>query len=187
MAEETDKTFGELIQEAIKELGWSNAELARRTDFSPTHIGNLIRDYSPGTKSGKPTRLPADTVDRIADALKKPRSIFRRAAGLLSEDSVERPNEAVDKKAEAARMAEMVGNFMELPPDQQATAIELIKVLKDKHPEALEVLGPKFKIATPEEWLEKRKNEGPDVVKSTEEENTEKDKDTHDGKRDTDK
>lgn len=82
-----EKTLGELIQEALKEHGWSNAELARRADFSPTYIGNLIRDYSPGTKTGKPTRLPEATVDRIADALKRPRDLFRRAAKLLPEKS----------------------------------------------------------------------------------------------------
>lgn len=91
----TELTLGELIQQALIDLGWKNAELARRTGFSATHIGNLIRDYSPGTKSGRPTRLPAETVDKIADALKRPRSQFRKAAGLAFVD--EGSNESIEE------------------------------------------------------------------------------------------
>lgn len=120
-----DKTFGELIQEALTELGWSKAELARRADFSATHIGNLIRDYSPGTKSGKPTRLPIETVDRIADALNRPRTPFRRAAGLLPEGA-ETNN---TREAEATRAAEMMDVFLRLPPDDQARALAMVKIL----------------------------------------------------------
>lgn len=141
-----DKTLGELIQEALVELGWSNAELARRTDFSATHIGNLIRDYSPGTKSGKPTRLPVETVDRIADALNRPRALFRRAAGLLPED--EKPDDS--RAAEAQRAAELIENFLTLSPEGQARALAHIRVMQAEHPELLEIMRP-VKIVKPEE------------------------------------
>src|SRR5262245_4999592 len=128
-----DKTLGELIQQALNELGWSNAELARRSGFSSTHIGNLIRDYSPGTKSGKPTRLPMDTVDRIADALQRPRTLFRRAAGLLPQET--EPEDS--RQAEADRAAELIKDFLTLSPAQQAQAIAVIKILQSDHPELL--------------------------------------------------
>lgn len=136
-----DKTFGELIQEALTDLGWSNAELARRTGFSATHIGNLIRDYSPGTKSGKPTRLPMDTVDRIADALNRPKALFRRAAGLLPEEEAPPPQD--DRAAEASRAAEMIEHFLILPPEKQSQLLAIIRVLEADHPE---LLAPPIRI-----------------------------------------
>lgn len=146
-----DKTLGELIQEALAELGWSNAELARRTGFSSTHIGNLIRDYSPGTKSGKPTRLPMDTVDRIADALNRPRALFRRAAGLLPEETKPEPS---DRAAEAARAAELIENFLTLPPEKQTQILALIRVMQADHPELLEMMKAPIKIINAEDLTE---------------------------------
>lgn len=144
------KTFGELIQEALTEKGWSNAELARRTGFSATHIGNLMRDYSPGTKSGKPTRLPTDTVDRIADALEKPRDLFRRAAGLLPED-IEPVN---TREAEAARAAELIESFLQFTPKEQARVLVIIKSMQADHPELIEMMRPPIQIVKPEDLEE---------------------------------
>lgn len=146
-----DKTLGELIQEALAEKGWSNAELARRTGFSPTHIGNLIRDYSPGTKSGKPTRLPADTVDRIANALGRPRDIFRRAAGLLPKgaNNAEEQDES-DRAAAAARTAEMIQNWMKMSPDEQVRALAVIKLYRGERREDREIQRPSTEVTDQE-------------------------------------
>lgn len=76
------ETLGELITGRLLELGWSNAELARRTGFSTTYIGNLARDIAPGTKTGKPKRIPDETVERIARELNIPIDRARTAAGL---------------------------------------------------------------------------------------------------------
>jgi transcriptional regulator with XRE-family HTH domain len=143
-----DKTLGELIQEALVEKGWSNAELARRAGFSSTHIGNLIRDYSPGTKSGKPTRLPTDTIDRIAKALGGDRALFRRAAGLLPEGATleEVSTSESDRAAEAARTVEMIENWTTMTPEEQSAALAFLKFIKAEHPDALKILGPKFKV-----------------------------------------
>jgi transcriptional regulator with XRE-family HTH domain len=81
-ANERRETLGELITSRLLELGWSNAELARRTGFSTTYIGNLARDIAPGTKTGKPKRIPDETVERIAKALNIPIDRARTAAGL---------------------------------------------------------------------------------------------------------
>jgi len=80
------ETLGELISGRLLELGWSNAELARRAGFSTTYIGNLARDVAPGTKTGKPKRLPDDTVERVAVALNIPIDRARAAAGLAEKE-----------------------------------------------------------------------------------------------------
>jgi transcriptional regulator with XRE-family HTH domain len=80
------ETLGELIAHRLLELGWSNAELARRTGFSTTYIGNLARDVSPGTKTGRPKRIPDETVERIARALSVPIDRARTAAGLAKKE-----------------------------------------------------------------------------------------------------
>jgi transcriptional regulator with XRE-family HTH domain len=80
------ETLGELISNRLLELGWSNAELARRTGFSTTYIGNLARDIAPGTKTGKPKRIPDETVERIAKALDVSVDRARAAAGLSKKE-----------------------------------------------------------------------------------------------------
>jgi transcriptional regulator with XRE-family HTH domain len=80
------ETLGKLITSRLLELGWSNAELARRTGFSTTYIGNLARDVAPGTKTGKPKRIPDETVERIARALNIPIDRARTAAGLSKKE-----------------------------------------------------------------------------------------------------
>lgn len=133
MIEQMDKTLGELIQDALAELGWSQAELARRTDFSPTHIGNLIRDYSPGTKTGKPTRLPVETVDRIADALKRPRSVFRKSAGLLPEEAhADTIEEALESSSFFERKGIEEKERAEIRPLLQS-ADRILELLKLRH------------------------------------------------------
>lgn len=75
-------TLGEVIDRALTKLGWSNAELARRTGLSTTHIGNLRRDISPGSKTGTFTRVPDATIQKLHDALGVPLDTLRLAAGL---------------------------------------------------------------------------------------------------------
>jgi transcriptional regulator with XRE-family HTH domain len=97
-ANKRQETLGELITNRLLELGWSNAELARRTGFSTTYIGNLARDIAPGTKTGKPKRIPDETVERIARALNIPIDRARTAAGLSKSErpSPETIEEALD-------------------------------------------------------------------------------------------
>lgn len=61
-------TFGEWLRDQLKAKGMSNAELARRTHLSGTYIGNLVRGFSPNTKSGD-IRPSEKVVADIARAL----------------------------------------------------------------------------------------------------------------------
>ena len=129
MPEDQQKTFGELIQEYLKLRGWSNAELARRTDFSATYIGNLIRDYSPGTKSGKPTRLPVETVDKIARALDVPLPLARKSAGLAPPDE----RDIQETKSREIIESALLLFFSELPPIYQADVLAIVQTLHARH------------------------------------------------------
>lgn len=119
---ERRETFGELISSKLLELGWSNAELARRTGFSTTYIGNLARDIAPGTKTGKPKRIPDETVERIARALNVPMDRARTAAGLskrerrLPETVEEALNNALffDQKGLSEKDIETIRPFLEM-------------------------------------------------------------------------
>lgn len=123
MNKDKENTFGELIREALVEKGWSNAELARRTGFSATYIGNLIRDYSL-TKSGKPTRLPLDTVDTIAKALQKPLPLFRQAAGLAS------PETSGELKSKDE--VELISLYRQFPKFRQADILKIIRTFSNQ-------------------------------------------------------
>lgn len=153
-----EKTLGELIQDALIKRGWTNAELARRSGFSATYIGNLIRDYAPGTKSGKPTRLPAETVDKLADALGESQSTFRKAAGLLPNGSDAEPvaTEIIDRAAEAARAAELIKDFLTMTPEQQTRALVVLKALQAEHPDLIEMLKPPIEIIDEADLLKQR-------------------------------
>jgi transcriptional regulator with XRE-family HTH domain len=120
-----EKSFGELMRFHLKKKGWSNAELARRTGFSPTHIGNLIQDRSPGAKSGKPKRLTADTVDKIARALDMPLEQARRAAGLAS------PSADASKSESSAELPSNLEDlllyyFRRMPSEQKPEVLALV-------------------------------------------------------------
>ena len=58
---------------------------------------------------------------------------------------------ANDRTEEAARAAEMIENWMTLPPERQQAVLEFLRFLKAQHPGDLDVLGPKFKVNTPDE------------------------------------
>lgn len=73
-------TFGDWLRDKIKENAISNAELARRVGVSPTYIGNLIRDFSPNSKTGK-IRASEPIIESIAKALNANLNEARLAAG----------------------------------------------------------------------------------------------------------
>lgn len=45
-----------------------------------------------------------------------------------------------------------IEEFPKLPGERQQLVLELIEELKDKHPEALDTLGPDFKVVTTDEY-----------------------------------
>ena len=127
------ETLGELISSKLIELGWSNAELARRTGFSTTYIGNLARNVAPGTKTGKPKRIPDDTVERVAVALNISIDRARIAAGLAEK---ERPTlNTVEEALNSASFFDQKGISEEDRKDLRPlleTADRMIELLKDR-------------------------------------------------------
>lgn len=73
-------SFGEWLRGKIAENNLSNAELGRRVGLSPTYIGNLVRDYSPNSKTGS-IRASEGVVASIAKALGVNIDEARLAAG----------------------------------------------------------------------------------------------------------
>lgn len=122
MTETIDETFGEVVQARLQELGWNNAELARRTGFSATHVGNLIRDFSPGSKTGKPRRMTAETVDKFARVLGISMARLRRAAGLAPPEVAPFPEKD-----------QILAYLSELPEDKRADVFAMIQALHARY------------------------------------------------------
>lgn len=147
MTNKHQQTFGELMREHLKDSGWTQAELARRVGFSKTYIGNLLQDRAPSTKSGRPKRLPAETVDKIARALKIPLNAARQAAGLAP--AVEAPSPPASQLITASGFSVedlLLHYFRMLPPDVQSSVIAYVGSVYLKHqtPEAAKALEEKM-------------------------------------------
>lgn len=108
-------TFGEWLRKKIKDKDWSNARVARLSGVSPTYIGNLVRDYSPTTISGK-GRPSEEVVENIAKALEADVDEARLAAGYAPRMN---PDEGFFKGLDR------------LSPDDQALAKRQIKAIID--------------------------------------------------------
>lgn len=80
-------SFGDWLRAKIKENDISNAELARRVGVSPTYIGNLLRDFSPNSKTGN-IRASELVVEAIANALGADIDEARTAAGYAMKNRV---------------------------------------------------------------------------------------------------
>lgn len=131
------QTFGELMREYLKNSSWTGAEVARRTGFSKTYIGNLLQDRAPSTKSGKPKRLPAETVDKIARALKIPLNDARLAAGLAPIEEKASP-ETREKSSSSTPMTtdELVLLYFHGLP--QKLQLHFLKMLGDAYHEEID-------------------------------------------------
>jgi transcriptional regulator with XRE-family HTH domain len=162
-----NETFGQKLKQWREAANISQAELARRVEVSPTYISNLERDFSPTAKGGKP-QPSVETCDKIARALGVKVAEVRLAAGYAPPSAAEsRPREQTDqvkdREAEAIRTGEMIQNWTELSPERQVQALEFLKFLREKHPEGLKTLGPKFKVMTDKEFAEEFDEKHPDV------------------------
>jgi transcriptional regulator with XRE-family HTH domain len=144
MVKETENwaEFGLWVKRKREAIGWTQEELARRVGFSDRQTIYRI-------EAGASTKR--SSVVKIAKALgESPNEAVAIAFGLPKT-----PESAADlneRKAEAARTAEMVENWMAMTPEEQTRALAVIKVLREQHPEALETLGPRFKVITDEEF-----------------------------------
>lgn len=120
------RTFGQLAREYFQHTGWSQAELARRTGYSATHIGNILQDRSPTAKSGKPSRLPEEVVDKIAKVLQIPLAEARSAAGLAAPENASTPTAAVVAAAPETLEDALLYYFRQIPPEYRADALSLV-------------------------------------------------------------
>ena len=148
------QTLGELITGRLLELGWSNAELARRTGFSATYISNLARDIAPGTRTGKPKRVPDETVERIAKALSIPVDRARTAAGLSKKEDTTMEADTDDREAEAARAAEFIKGFLKMSRERQSQLLAIMQILDSDHPELLQTMTPPIQIIDDTDLIE---------------------------------
>jgi transcriptional regulator with XRE-family HTH domain len=163
------ETFGQKLQRWREAAHVSQAELARRMDVSRNYISNLERDFSPTAKGGKP-QPSVETCDKIARALGVKIAEVRLAAGYAppaksEEESAEMKQEseqAVDRAAEGARTMEMIENWAIMTPEEQTAALAFLKFLKAENPEALRILGPRFKVKDSSDITQSEVEETPD-------------------------
>jgi hypothetical protein len=142
--------FGAELDRRMKQARIGFAELSRLTEgtISTGYISDIVR--AGRGDSQKYFRLGREKVAILAKALDWNADEALNVAGFKSADNraeVE-PNQRAE---EAARAAEMIENWMTLSPERQAQALEFLRFLKAQDPEGLEMLGPKFKVKTPDE------------------------------------
>ncbi len=113
-------TFGEWLRDQINAKNTSNAVVARKAGVSATYIGNLIRDFSPNTKSGKgkPSEEVAESIGR---ALGVPIDDARIAAGYSPKDI-----SATHDILEKARVSFLDGSFT---PEEQERILDMMRTL----------------------------------------------------------
>ena len=143
MGKETENwaEFGLWVKRKREAKGWTQEELAKRVGFSDRQTIYRI-------EAGASTKR--SSVIKISKALgESPNEAIAVAFGLPK--TPESAADMAERQAEAARTAELVQNWMEMSPDEQARTLAMIKLLRGEHPEALEVLGPKFKVVTTDE------------------------------------
>lgn len=106
--------FGVWIKESLSELGKTQVWLANEVGLQPPQISRIISGYSEATP---------EILNRIADALHKPRIQAYRAAGHLPEN--------LDENSWAEDMAQKLAK---LDPELQDIATRFIKSLLEREP-----------------------------------------------------
>src|SRR5262245_57602344 len=139
--------FAEYMIEAMARTRLRQADIVRLTGLSRATVSSLV-GKKPNSVTGKLMLPERETVDKIARAFGDPIAVARQAAGYSVEEAPpDRRDQEPDQRAEeAACTAELVQNWMEMSPDEQARALAMIKLLRGKHPESLDVLGSSFKV-----------------------------------------
>jgi transcriptional regulator with XRE-family HTH domain len=120
--------FGEWLRKTREAKGFTQEELAKAANNICTgaYISNLERGQEVG-KKGKPTRPSEEIVEGLAAALNAPIATARRLAGY---DTTGLPDPALDVLNQIAEQtAEVVRNFLELPPERRPEALNIMRVL----------------------------------------------------------
>jgi len=113
-------SFGKYVKAWREKAGLKRSELARYLGVSATHIGNLERDLSPSSKSGRPPLVPREMCDQIARVLQVPRHTVYLAAYVP---------ELVEKELYDLRTKRMVAIFEELPEARQDEALAYLEMI----------------------------------------------------------
>lgn len=104
--------FPNWLQNVLNELGWTQADLARKSDLATATISRIMSGYR---------RPDPESLLNIAMAFKmSPETVFR-AAGLLP-----------PKGEIAATMEEVNYKLGLLPPDQQQQVLEYVEFLLER-------------------------------------------------------
>jgi transcriptional regulator with XRE-family HTH domain len=158
MSKETEiwVEFGLWVKLKREAKGWTQEDLAKRADFADRQTIYRI-------EAGASTKR--SSVIRIAKALgESPNEALAIAFGLPR--TPESAADLAERKAEIARTAELIDNWKEMSPDEQTRALAVIKLFRGEQPEALDILGPRFKVATTEEIDQTKKQVKKEDTKS---------------------
>ena len=113
-------SFGKYVKVWRESAGLKRSELARYLGVSATHIGNLERDLSPSSKTGRPPLVSREMCDQIARVLQVPRYLVYLAAYVP---------ELLEKEFHDVRTKQMVAIFEELPVDRQDEVLAYLKMI----------------------------------------------------------
>lgn len=124
--------FGEWLRKAREAKGFTQEELASAANNVCTgaYISTLERGQDVG-KKGKPTRPGEEIVESLAIALGASVMTARRLAGYDTSDMPDPALEVLNQLAD--QTAEVVRNFLELPPDRRPEALNIMRVLNKEN------------------------------------------------------
>lgn len=108
-----ETTFVEWLQGELNQRGWSQADLARRSHVTQTHISRIMSEMR---------RPGPDALMNIAHALRVPPDEAFRRAGLLP------PRGAT--AADLARYNDMLDTIASLTPENQALVFSLVEKIR---------------------------------------------------------
>lgn len=132
MAEKTRNVtpFGEWLRKTREAKNLTQEELARAANdvCTSAYISTLERGQDVG-KKGKPTRPSEEIVDALATALGASVVTARKLAGYDASGVSDPALDLINQLAVAEQAAEIVRNFLELPPERRPEALSIMKVL----------------------------------------------------------
>jgi transcriptional regulator with XRE-family HTH domain len=113
-------SFGACVKLWREKAGLSRSELARLTGVSATHMGNVERDLSPSSKSGR-TPLPSrEMCDQLSRVLGVPRYLVYLAAYVP---------ELLESEFRDLKTRRMVAIFEDLPEIRKDEALQYLEMI----------------------------------------------------------
>ena len=113
-------TFGAYMKLWREKAGLNRSDLAKYLGVSAQHVGNLEKDLSPSSKSGRPPLVPREMCDQLSRVLQVPRHLVYLAAYIP---------ELLEKEFFDMRTKRMVAIFEELPEEKQDEVLALLETI----------------------------------------------------------